>query len=171
MKVFNVDMEKALWRRLKARVALTGLFLRDYVKTALEEALNDPLFDPKKYHFEEEVFRKNLRIPQDIWSEICLDAAKKDVTRRKYLSAAISRKLDRETVKYPIREEILISDAIAVDLATKENLLQIAAGKISVEELIAHFAQDLSSGDKRLVSWLNEKLTSLRLKGWRRIER
>lgn len=149
MKVFNVDMERALWRQLEVQVALSGMLIRDFTQAALEEALGDTAFDPGRYSLDEAVFRKNVRIPRDLWAKISLDAAEKDVSRRHYLNAAIAKKL-RNTAKH-----VVVSQPGA-----RKNLLNATAGKLSAEELVALFAQDLAQGDKRLADWLKEKSDS-----------
>jgi len=156
MKIFNMDVETELWQRMEVRAALLGLNLKNYLRRALEEAVSNQSFSPE-YTSTGKIIRKNLRIPIKLWEKVIMAAAKKDVSKRQYICAAIAASLTKTKVTYPTGEETLIIDPMTLQPEVKDCLIQATGNRFSVKELITRFAHGLSQGDERLLGWLREQ--------------
>lgn len=107
MKVFNVDIDRDLWHRLEVRAAVQGKLIRDLVSEALESALDDSGFEPLAKLTSTDFIRKNVRIPNELWSRTHIAAARLNISRRTYLSSALLASMASSEV-YNIGDDLII---------------------------------------------------------------
>lgn len=158
MKIFNVDMEKELWHRMEIKAAIQGKSLKDYIINALRSALDDPDYRPEYKQASNILIRKNIRVPQELWSRTCIAAAKFDVSKRDYLSSVIDASLAAGKQTYPIGEEVIIVDPIALSPEARDYIIRAGDGKFAAGELVTRFAEGLHQKDYRLMDWLADQL-------------
>jgi macrodomain Ter protein organizer (MatP/YcbG family) len=105
MKVLCVDMDRELWRCMKADAAAQGVTLKDYIANALERALGDPKFKPPYSHEANDLARKSVQLSEDLWERLSIAAAKFNISKKNYLSSAINeilvenKRLEKSTIQ------------------------------------------------------------------------
>jgi hypothetical protein len=90
MRVLCVDIDKELWRDMKADAAIRGTTLKDYIADALEFTLAEPKFRPTYRQEGNSVARKSVQMSEDLWEKLSIAAVKSNVSKRDYLSSAIT---------------------------------------------------------------------------------
>ncbi len=158
MKVFNVDLEKSLWHRMEIKAAIQDKSLKKYIIDALQAALKDSNFKPEYRQASNILIRKNIQVPQDLWSQVCIAAAKFDVSKRDYFSSVIAASLATEKRQYyPVGHEYIIVDPIALSPEARDYIIRAGNGRFVAGELITRFAEGLYHKDPRLMDWLQDQ--------------